>query len=328
MLMQRLWKKIALVAGVGIAATTMQAQSPSLKASRFGGISYVAVGDVAQYYGLGRDLSRASEEARYNAKVGDLSLEDERRDIELNGVTHWLSVPILQERSRLWISSTDVLKVIDPILRGGRSRDSVKIKTIVIDPGHGGTDRGTRGASVLEKDMTLDVARRVERLLEAQGFNVLLTRTNDKTLTLDDRVDFSRDRRADLFVSIHFNSGGTASGIETYCLPPAGAPSTGTPFRRFNSDYESLMGNRYDDKNVWLAHCIQKELLKETGAADRGVRRARFYVLRDVKCPSILVECGFLSNRAEEKQILSSSYRDQLAKAICDGILNYRKTAE
>jgi N-acetylmuramoyl-L-alanine amidase len=326
--MRWLLKFVAFVAGVGIAATAAQAQSASLKAVRFGGVSYVAIADVAKYYGLGRDLNPASDEAAYRSSLGNLSFTAERRNIELDGVTHWLSAPILDERGRLWISSTDALKVIDPVLRGARSRDAAKVRTIVLDPGHGGTDRGARGVSALEKEMTLDVARRVERLLEAEGCRVILTRTKDTTLSLEDRVDISTRQRADLFLSIHFNAGGSAEGIETFCLPPAGAPSTATAFRRFSSDYESLLGNRYDDKNVWLAHCVQKALIRQTGASDRGVRRARFYVLRDVKCPSILIECGFLSNRAEERKILSSAYREQLAKAICDGVLKYRQTAE
>jgi N-acetylmuramoyl-L-alanine amidase len=324
--MQRFRNIIVFIAGVGIAAVVAQAAPSSLKTVRFGGVHYVTVSDVARYYGLGRNRSGAGDEARYHSTLGTLALEGQRRDIQLNGVAHWLSAPVLEERGRLWVSSTDVLKVIDPVLRSGRSRVPAQVRTIVIDPGHGGADRGARGVTAIEKELTLDMARRVKRLLEAAGLRVALTRTKDRTLTLDDRVEFSRDQRADLFVSVHFNSGGAASGIETYCLPPAGAPSTASPFRSLSAGAESLSGNRSDDQNVWLAHCVQKSLLQETGASDRGVRRARFAVLRDVKCPAILVECGFISNRTDERRILSVEYRQKLAKAIAAGILQYRTT--
>lgn len=154
-----------------------------------------------------------------------------------------------------------------------------------------------------------------------------MTRTTDETMSLDERVEFCKAKRGDLFVSVHFNSGGSAEGIETYCLPPIGASSTADSKRRRTDDDRSL-GNRTDGQNIWLAHSVQKALLRATGAEDRGVRRARFYVLRNATCPAVLIEGGFLSNRAEEKKILTATYRDQLAKAIAEGILNFKKSTE
>ncbi len=142
---------------------------------------------------------------------------------------------------------------------------------------------------------------------------------------MTDRTDFARRKRADLFVSLHFNSAfGLVSGIETYGLTPFGAASTaGGIVTR-----ESYSGNRQDEANLWLAHCVQKSLLRSTGAADRGVRRAKFQVLREAPCPAILVEAGFVSNASEERKILTTEYRDLLAKAIADGILAYKKSRE
>jgi N-acetylmuramoyl-L-alanine amidase len=320
---------VALVAGLfaSLSAGAAPAQPSPLKAYRFGNTYYVSVRDVAAYYGLGRDIRSVVDRAEYKTSFAQLELQADRRDILVNGVNHWLSTPILAERGRLWMAELDVLKTLDPVLRPERLRSRAAIRTIVIDPGHGGSDRGTRGRTGLEKALTLDLAKRLERDLAGTGVRVVLTRTSDKTVSLENRVAFARAKAADLFVSIHFNSGGFADGIETYCAPPAGARSTASP-RLSGVDREAVPSNRFDEQNVWLAHCTQKALFQATGAVDRGVRRARFYVLRHQSCPAILIEAGFLSNATEEQRILRTDYRETLAKAIADGILTYRKSVE
>ena len=302
---------------------------------RFGNTYYVAVSDVASFYGLGPEVRGVVNRAEYKTSFAQLEVEAERRDILVNGVNHWLSTPILSTRDKLWIAELDVLKTLDPVLEPGRLRKpGVAVRTIVLDPGHGGSDRGTRGRSSFEKVMTLDVARRVERDLAGTGLRVVLTRTSDKTLPLEDRVEFAREKAADLYVSIHFNSGGTAEGIETYCVPPAGvSPTANYGANRDDRDtsggnFAAVPSNRFDSQSVWLAHCVQKASVQATGAVDRGVRRARFWVLRYSSCPAILIEGGFLSSPTEEQRILRSDYRDTLAKAIADGILAYRKSVE
>jgi N-acetylmuramoyl-L-alanine amidase len=282
-------------------------QARTLHSHRLAGKSYITVGEILQCYQISRT---------------QLSVQADRREITIDGVQHWLSSPVLDARGQLWIPSSDVLKTIDPILRQGRSATRAPIRTIVLDPGHGGSDTGARGARGVEKQLTLDLARRVERLLPG----AILTRTTDRNIPLDDRVQFAKSKRADLFISIHFNSGGSAAGIETYCIPPAGTASTAAAGRL--REAEASPNNRFDESNVWLAHCVQRSLLRNTGAADRGVRRARFVVIRDAPCPAILVEAGFLSNRAEEQRILTESYRDKLAKSIADGILEYKRCSE
>jgi N-acetylmuramoyl-L-alanine amidase len=311
---------------LGLAGAAL-AQPSALKAYRFGNVSYNSVSDVAAYYGLGRDVRGVVDRAEYQTSFAQLEVQSDRRDILLNGVNHWLSTPILAARGRLWIAELDVLKTLDPVLRPDRLRSRSQVRTVVLDPGHGGGDRGTRGRSSIEKTLTLDLAKRVERNLAGNGVRVLLTRTSDKTVPLESRVEFTRAKGANLFVSIHFNSGGSADGIETYCPPPAGASSTAVPSAR-GGDRDAVPSNRFDERNTWLAHCTQKALLRTTGATDRGVRRARFYVLRYASCPAILIEAGFLSNRLEEQKILMASYRELLAKSIAEGILNYKSRVE
>ncbi len=295
-------------------AASVFGQSEALHARRMAGGDYISLGEIIAHYRLQR---------------GQLLAERDRRDIRLLGVQHWLSAPVVEARGGLWISSRDLLKTVDPVLRQGRSRTPSPVRLVVLDPGHGGSDTGTRGRRSVEKTMTLDLARRVERYLEAAGIRVVLTRGSDKTLGLAERVALAGSKRADLFISLHFNAGGSAEGIETYCVPPAGAVSTANPFRRlFEHPEPPCAGNQHDERNVWLAHCVQRAALSATGAADRGVRRARFLVLRDAPCPAILIEGGFLSNRAEEQRILGADYRDRLARAIADGVLGYKRTVE
>jgi N-acetylmuramoyl-L-alanine amidase len=310
-------------------------QPSTLRAYRFGNTYYVTVRDVASYYGLGADTRGGLTRAEYKTSFGQLEVEADRRDVLLNGVTHWISTPILAERNRLWIAEPDVLKTLDPVLQPQRLRQTgAVVRTVVIDPGHGGTDHGTHGRASFEKTMTLDVARRVERDLAGSGLRVILTRTADETVPLEDRVEFARAKAADVYVSIHFNSGGSAEGIETYCVSPAGASSTAN-FNGNSSDRDTgggdssvVTNNRFDSQNVWLAHCIQRSALQATGAMDRGVRRARFWVLRYASCPAILIEGGFLTNPSEEQRILRADYRETLARAVADGILTYAKTVD
>ncbi len=194
---------------------------------------------------------------------------------------------------------------------------------IVIDPGHGGSNSGTR--SILdgrfEKEFTLDWAKRIVPLLETNGWQVFLTRTNDMDVSLSNRVAFAESHHADLFVSLHFNSAAPdkkQAGLETYCLTPTGMPSTLT--RGFSDTWsENLPNNNFDSQNLQLAVKLHSALLRATGEEDRGVRRARFIgVLRGQKRPAILIEAGYLSNPAEAKLIENADYRQKLAEAFAN----------
>lgn len=311
----------------GCVAVAASAQTHGLKTHRLAGSDYVAVTELVRHYNLGRNLSGDFARAEYRTSSAHLAVQAERREVRINGVRHWLSAPVLGARDRLWVKELDLIKTIDPILRPQKRRPGTPIRTIVLDPGHGGSDRGAKGRSGTEKTLTLDLARRVKRHLEKNGVRVLLTRSSDRTVPLEDRVQFCKSKKADVFVSLHFNSGGAAaSGIETYCLPPAGAPATADV--RARRHFVRAPGNRHDDHNVLLAHLVQQSLLRATGACDRGVRRARFYVLRYASCPAILVEAGFLSNRAEEQRIVKADYREAMARAIAEGILAYKRSVD
>jgi N-acetylmuramoyl-L-alanine amidase len=192
---------------------------------------------------------------------------------------------------------------------------------IVIDPGHGGGNTGTK--SVLdgrfEKEFTLDWAKRLKPLLEQEGWTVFLTRTNDTEISLPDRIAFAEAHQAGVFISLHFNSAAPdtqQSGLETYCLTPTGMPSNLT--RGYDDTVsQNFPDNYYDDQNLQLAMRLQSALLHASGEEDRGVRRARFMgVLSGQHQPAILIEGGYLSNPHEAGKIESAEFRQKLAEAV------------
>ena len=221
---------------------------------------------------------------------------------------------------QMFLHELDVKKNVEPLLRDLRLPAGPN-RTIVIDPGHGG-DKNTGTTNVVdgvsEKVFTLDWAKRLEPLLAAEGWQVFLTRTNDIDLSLSNRVMFAEEHHADLFISLHFNSAAPnqeQSGLETYCLTPAGMPSTLT--RGYKDEIGLVLpNNTFDAENLALAVRVHQALLKVCGV-DRGVRRARFLgVLRGQNRPAILVEGGYLSNPHEARRIADPAYREKLAGAL------------
>jgi len=199
-------------------------------------------------------------------------------------------------------------------------------RVIVIDPGHGGSNTGTRSVvdGRWEKEFTLDWARRLAPLLEEEGWTVYLTRANDVDMSLADRVAFAERQQAGAFLSLHFNSAPVGqheqSGLETYCLTPVGMPSTLT--RDSGEDtLQVFPNNAYDEQNLLFALRLHHALLEVNGAADRGVRRARFPgVLRGQRRPAVLIEGGYLSNHEEAQRIGDPVHRQKLAEAIAKAL--------
>ncbi|MCW5555791.1 MAG: N-acetylmuramoyl-L-alanine amidase [Verrucomicrobiae bacterium] len=221
---------------------------------------------------------------------------------------------------QVFVHALDLRKNVEPLLAGLPPVPQAA-RTIVLDPGHGGASPGARSAfnGGWEKDYTLDWAFRLRALLQAQGWQVFLTRTNDSDVPLSQRVAFAEQRRADLFLSLHFNSSGGGNhqaGVETYCLTPAGLPSSVT--RNYDDDVNLVLpNNAFDEQNLQLAMRLHRALLNATGQMDRGVRRARFMtVLQGQQRPAVLLEGGYLSNPAEAQRIADPAFRQQLAEAV------------
>jgi N-acetylmuramoyl-L-alanine amidase len=233
----------------------------------------------------------------------------------------------------IFLNGLDLQKNLEPLLCAPPLKFGTN-RVIVIDPGHGGSNHGTYARNVqdgpFEKEFTLDWALRLKPLLEAEGWKVFLTRTNDVYVTNSDRVVFAEAHHADVFISLHFNSteldiktgkrNEKTSGLQTYCITPTGMPSTLT--RGFADDWsENLPNNNFDAQNLRLAVRVHSALLRAVGMDDRGVRRSRFdTVLRGQNRPAILVEGGYLSNPAEAKLIESADYRRKLAEAVANAL--------
>ncbi|MCX6851948.1 MAG: N-acetylmuramoyl-L-alanine amidase [Verrucomicrobia bacterium] len=174
--------------------------------------------------------------------------------------------------------------------------------TVILDPGHGAHDRGAAIGYVYEKHLALDTARRVEQLLKKEGLKVIMSRSRDVFIPLQDRSALGNSKGNAIFVSIHYNynRGGSGAGAETYY--------------HFSSSY-------------MLAAYIQAYLVQRTSMTNRGVKNAGFHVIRATnKNPAVLVECGFVSNSTERARMLTGEFRAKIAEGIAQGIIAFRKS--
>ena len=242
----------------------------------------------------------------------------------INGVRVWIGKPVKIVGGRISIDAQDIATALDPIL-SPKIRKTVKV--VLLDPGHGGSQPGAIYQGKKEKDYVFLIAKETQRLLQQKGLKVVMTRPGDQTLGLTSRSDMSARTKADLFVSIHLNaaSSSSAKGAEVFTTTPAGAQST-NPDRSGSRAWTA--GNANDIHNVLLAYQIQQEMTRQIGFEDRGVRRDRLGVLVGNTVPAVLVEAGFMTNTEDQKRIFVKSERDKVARAIADGILNYKKAVE
>ena len=231
---------------------------------------------------------------------------------------------LLMLASLIWLQLFPQPK--EPVLAPGKPQRPGEISLVIIDPGHGGIDSGTTSGSVLEKDITLDVAQRVRRLIHLQGLETLLTREGDDYKSLANRADFANRQRDCIFVSIHFDEAKlpVSTGVGTYYA----AHQFGRALA-FASWLPFLQTKASESPNILsqsLAGFIQESLVKRTQAFNRGTRAEQFYVVANVRHPAVLVEGGFLTNKDDVAKLISEEYRERIAAAICEGILHYRDT--
>ena len=233
--------------------------------------------------------------------------DNETIDINSNGIakainegTVFLSQRIGQKVYIIEIYVNSSVSTLNIRSKEDQPREYYKV---FIDAGHGGSDPGALGFGYRESDLNLQIAKKIESKLKSRGIDVKMSRSSDIYYSLSERAEMANDYGADAFVSIHQNSAESASanGIETYY-------------------------NRNKEEEKPLSNDVQTQVINKTGATNRGVKNAEFTVLVKSNMISALVECGFISNESEVKNLSDSDYQDKLATGIADGIENYLKS--
>lgn len=306
-------------------------------AASFNGQYYVPLVDFARANGFSLSTAKRGEEAVLTNKNARLVFDANSAQAQISGVNVRLSFPVAYAGGELLVSQLDIETVLRPLISSQRVFGK-KITTICLDPGHGGKDSGNHVGGIFghsEKTYTLALALELRNQLERAGFHVILTRTRDVYVDLPGRPALANRNGADLFISLHFNASpvdkADIDGPETYCITPAGAPSSNAHGE--GGEFGSAVGmkptlaNRNENRSLLLAYQMEKSLVQNLHAEDRGVRRARFAVLRDASMPAILIEGGYMTHPVESKKIYDPAYRKQLASAIVKGVLAYQKLA-
>ena len=284
---------------------------------------YVTFANVAQFYQF-PDYTRVSRTVSLRSDRRVIRAQAGTNELSINGVRFFTHFPLLNSSDEDLISVMDVSKIIEPVLRPSRIQKSAKVETVVLDPGHGGMDQGAASSWGTEKSFALDVALAARAQLIRAGYRVEMTRSTDVAVSLEDRVNFANRFSNAVFVSIHFNSSAGGSGVESYALAPEGVISNASSEHHASAaDTARHTGNVQDEQNIALTASIHASVLTRVAAFDRGVRHARFHVLRDIKIPAVLLEAGFISSATEGQRIATTYYRQQLGLAIAQGIQNY-----
>jgi N-acetylmuramoyl-L-alanine amidase len=297
----------------------------------------------------GLALAGPRVEAVDDGLVKQVRLEPAGQDswlrIALDGPAGETKTVSLEDPYRLVV---DVFRPRSPVEAEATRPSGQALRLIVIDPGHGGHDPGAIGPSgVAEKDVVLDVSRRLARLVEdGLGIKVAMTRNADVFVPLRDRTNFANKQRADLFISVHANAHprSWSEGVETYFLSSEatdnearqvaavenGVVQLESPTQRQKTDLLKsilwdLAQSEFQQESSFMAETIQDLMTRSLGLANRGVKQAGFYVLGGAAMPAVLIEVGFLTNPREEKQLASPAHRDAVAGAIYAGLAEYKR---
>lgn len=323
-----------------------------------GGIDYIPLTRVCDRYSLDWSWDNFSRVAIIKYKDKRISLREGSRTILVNGSAAALAQPPSLHEGAVYVPVTfarDFLGELPPGERGV-SRTSAPeakkfaIRAIIIDPGHGGRNIGARSKKfgLKEKELTLKIARRLKAILEEKGIRVILTRDSDTFVPLEERARIANRSKADLFVSVHANAARKrqASGFECFYLSDdiddnARALEASRNWR-YNIERGSHIERSKDlELTLWdliltenriesqgLARHICEAAGEEMSVRNRGVKGARFFVLKNTRLPSVLVEVGFLSNRHDARRMKGPEYVEGISSALAKGILAYKSEFE
>ena len=296
-----------------------------------------------QYEPLLRAAYLSKDAKSINLRVGDTSILVNNNIMHLNSPIDFYQGTIVVSRQ----FKEQVFDKLFPSVAGVYPRPNaakIKLSKVVIDPGHGGNDPGAIGKNGLrEKDVNLDIAKRLSSLLRAEGVQTVFTRSNDRFIPLSGRVSIANKSGADLFISIHSNAARSRSlsGFEVYYVAPSVSDSQRAAltarnaalnlkdavFSGSNQDLRAIVWDMiYTNsraESIELSHSICKIMDSCITANILGVKNARFQVLKGIRIPGILVEVGFVSNLNEERLLKTGAYRQKLAQGILEGLRDY-----
>ncbi len=302
-----------------------------------------ARGVVVQYDTLLRTVYLTKDSQRVSLRIGDSLVLVNDNPLHLNAPVDVyqgaIAVPaqFKEQVFDVWFRQT-----VFPVRRAGMAK--IKLNKVVIDAGHGGNDPGAIGRNGLrEKDVNLEIAKKLSVLLRAEGVQTVLTRSTDRFIPLSTRVSIANRSGADLFISIHSNAARlrSLSGFEVYYVAPSvsDAKRAGLTARSsalnlrdavFASDNQDLKAIVWDmiyansrAESIELSHSVCKIMDDCIDANILGVKNARFQVLKGITMPGILIEVGFVSNANEERLLRTQAYRERLAAGILEGIREY-----
>ena len=277
------------------------------------GVEYVPLSDLRSFYKmLPPEKDGNGGVSISNSKV-IITFGPAPRELSICGCRFYLTHPIrLSPDGETLLSADDLRTTLDPILRPLYIPTRQEIKTVIIDPGHGGRDPGRQGEHLREADISLTLARQLADALNKQGFRTILTRESNEFRSDQQRVNMCDEYQQALFLTLHANAGGpTSSGIETYTAAPATKGVAPRP------------GNANDAANIALAAAVQAGMLARTNAADGACRRVHYSLLSSVKCPAVGIVVGYLTNTEEATKLGTPEYCAALIQGITDGVLAF-----
>lgn len=310
---------------------------------------YISLIKYCNYYNLDWNWDLTSQKIEIRRDDLHLVLRPNSNYILLNGKVIKLKENIAYKGGMAFVPLGFAAELAD-MLKVERITPSpyYTIDTIVLDPGHGGKDPGAIGRyGIKEKSVVLDLAKRLKKILEKKNLRVILTRDSDRFISLRKRTEFANNNNADLFISIHANASrySRASGFEVYYLSDSVDDATRAleiiENKTANSEVDTMPNRDYLSATLWdlkltenrrvskeLAYYICNVASDALDMKNRGVKGARFYVLKNTRMPAVLIEVGFLTNRRELSKLKKGYFREMVARAIAKSILEYKREYE
>src|SRR4030095_1437441 len=285
------WSALAFVFALFALASSTAIAAGDWQIIKVNGHDYLSVDNISKFYALPAEVVPSGAKTQTYTSDHPLEFVAGSREAIINGARSWLCFPVIEQDGKFLVSRTDVAKTIEPLLRPHRVANVGQVATVVLDPGHGGHDKGQVSRYGNEKDFALDVARKLRPILQAKGLRVIMTREGDYFVPLEVRAQIANRARNSIFVSIHFNATNddpNATGFEIFSFTPRGAPSTSdgnVTSRSFNMQ----PGSSVDAQSMALSACIYHSVLGQLREYDRGIKRARFAVLRLTTVPAVLI---------------------------------------